>query len=115
NRATAHYGYDDRLRQTSIDVTFGASNQPVMSLHEALGADSIPRMRQYRIGTGATQTDMFQVDADGRIMGESLLWPGINLPTAEIGNKEVGSYMRQGTAWAQYTLDTIGNVKQRET
>ena len=118
NGAKASYAYDDKLRQTGIDVTFtppGTTTSTfVASLHEAFGADSIPRMRQHRFGTTAPLTDVFQVDQDGRVTGENLLLPGIlTLPTGEIGNSDVGSYIQQGSAWRQYDLDTIGNLKQR--
>src|SRR5207248_2199367 len=72
-----------------------------------------PRMRQHTIGTGPTQTDVFQVDAAGRLIGETLRLPGITLPTGEVG--DVGSYMQQGSNWSQYNIDTIGNITQRKT
>jgi RHS repeat-associated protein len=119
NGATSTYSYDAKLRQTGIDVTFAqprsTANVPLVSLHEAFGADSIPRLRQHRIGTIPPRTDAFQVDSDGRITGESLMVLGVTMPTGEIANSDVAGYMKLGTTWAQYKLDNIGNVKQKAT
>ena len=81
NGAKATYSYDDKLRQTGIDVSFTKpGTTPAASLHEAFGADSIPRMRQHQIGMKPNASDVFQVDSDGRVTGENLLLTGIILP-----------------------------------
>jgi RHS repeat-associated protein len=117
NGATNRYSYDDKLRQTGIDVTFGAATNVVTSLHEAFGADSVPRMRQHKIGA-KTWTDVFQVDLDGRITGENLrLAANITLPPGEIDNTyvDVAPRMREGTNWSAYNIDAIGNIRKRTT
>jgi RHS repeat-associated protein len=115
NGATATYGYDGKLRQTAVDIAFKVPGQNqssfVASFHEAFGADSVPRMRQRQIGTGAQLTDVFQVDGDNRVIGESLQVPGLTLPQQEIDNNfpAVNSNIGTGNAWRGYGLDNLGN------
>jgi RHS repeat-associated protein len=112
NGATAQYHYDDRLRQTRIDVTFGTSAS-VVSLHEALGPDSIPRVRQHQIGSGVARTDVFQVDAAGRVIAENPLLLGVTLPSGETDNDGVRGDIGRGVNWRQYDIDKIGNIAKR--
>lgn len=119
NGAKSVFTYDDRLRQTGIDVTFAGAGVtqpvPIVSLHEALGADSVVRMRQRRIGTGPVMTDVFQVDGDGRVAAENLLLQNVPFPAGEITNAGVASYMQSGSAWRSYMLDNLGNWKSVTT
>lgn len=115
NGAEARYSYDEKLRQTGIDVTFGEPGTLVASLHEAFGVDSIPRLRQRKIGTAPSWTDAFLVDGDGRVMCEKLRLTDVTLPTGEIGNGDVGVCMEAGTQWRQYAIDKIGNIRQQKT
>src|SRR5262249_51788652 len=93
NHTKATFTYDGKMRQTGIDVAFAATPDStltfVASLHEALGSDSIPRMRQLQIGNGSSLTDVFEVDGDGRASAEKLTLPSITLPTGEISNAYV--------------------------
>jgi RHS repeat-associated protein len=115
NGATTAYQYDSRLRQTGMDVTFagGLGTTPIASLHDVYGRDSSPRMRQRKFGNGPTMTDVYQVDGDGRMLAENLLVPGVNLPSGEVTNSDVATYMQPGKGSNGYGLDKIGNIRNR--
>jgi YD repeat-containing protein len=74
----------------------------------------VPRLRQHRIVTQAAVTDVFQVDSDGRITAENTIVPNVTLSTGEIANSDVAAYIGVGNNWCDYTLDNIGNIRQRE-
>lgn len=116
NGATAKYSYDGKLRQTGIDVYFGgdADSNIVASVHEAFGVDSIPRMRQRKVGT-QTWSDLFEVDLDGRVIKENLRVSGLTLPNGEIANGDVDSHIGDGSNWGTYDLDKISNIVQVTT
>ena len=90
------------------------TSTPVTSLHEAFGADSIPRMRQHRIGARAPLTDVFQVDQQGRISAENLL-AARDSHAPERRDRATATSRPTSTREARraaYDLDTIGNIKQ---
>jgi RHS repeat-associated protein len=114
NGAVAGFNYDDKLRQTGIEVNFGSTF--VASFKEAFGSDSIPRLREHKIGTHEPTTDVFQVDLDGRITGENQQLTGITWPTGEVNNGDsvvADNIQKAGTAWRGYDLDNIGNIVKR--
>lgn len=114
NATTTTFDYDDRLRQTGMDVTLLKQNgklAPVASLHDALGRDSVVRMRQRKFGNNAVITDVFQVDSDTRMSAENLGLSNIKMLTGEVSNTDVNAYIKKGSSWTTYALDGIGNIK----
>lgn len=119
NGSKTSYTYDDKLRQTGLDVTFtpagSTTGSPMYSMHEALGADSIVRLRQRRIGTLAPLTDGFEVDAAGRVTAENQNLASVTLPTREATNADADLAIQKTTTWSRYDIDTIGNITARHT
>jgi RHS repeat-associated protein len=115
NGAKTTYTYDAKLRQTGLDVTYPAGSTSLMySMHEALGADSIARLRQRRIGSLAPATDAFEVDAGGRVIAENENIPGVlTLPSGEVTNSQADAVLIKTANWSRYDLDTIGNITTR--
>lgn len=112
NGATTKYTYDDRLRQTRMDVLFqpaGAANAaPIASLADVFGADSIPRMRQRTFGSQPPLTDVYQIDGDGRVTAESTQIVAVTLPSGEIDDTTISSYLGLGN-WRYYAIDGNGD------
>lgn len=112
NGATTKYTYDNRLRQTRMDVVFdpagAAQATPITSLVDVFGADSIPRMRQRSFGGNAATTDVYQIDGDGRVTAESTQLGDIPLPTGEIDNAAIAPYLRTGH-WRLFGVDGYGD------
>jgi RHS repeat-associated protein len=112
---TAQFSYDSRLRRIGTNVTFAPSGQTpntIASLQDALGADSVPRMRQRQFGAGPVLTDVYQVDADRRMIAENdQVQQNISmLPSGGVTNANVESLMATpGNNWMQYGLDNEGN------
>jgi len=81
----------------------------VAALADAFGADSIPRMRQRKIGSGPLLTDVYQVDGNDRVTAENLQLPGLTLPTGEIDDSTIAPYLSAGSRWRYFAIDPDGN------
>ncbi|MGZ4780055.1 MAG: RHS repeat-associated core domain-containing protein, partial [Thermoanaerobaculia bacterium] len=81
----------------------------IASLTDAFGADSIPRMRQRRIGMGPVLTDVYQIDGNERVTAENLQLTGVMLPTGEIDDTNISPYLSTGSRWRYFDVDANGN------
>jgi RHS repeat-associated protein len=120
-KTTTSLFYDAKLRQTGMDVSFttkSGQTSIIASLHDAFGVDSVPRLRQRQIGSGAKLTDVFQVDLLNRIIAENTLVSAIALPQQEVDNNYPGvaNNIQSGSAWRAYdVIDNVGNWKTVRT
>jgi len=113
--ALTTYHYDNMLRQTGMDVAFAndsGKSDLIASIGQAYGADSVPRMRRRKLGIGAPNVDVFQVNPLGQIMAENPRVPAssVDWPAGEIENESLNRYFT-GPSRKDYDLDSIGNLK----
>jgi RHS repeat-associated protein len=117
NTVRQRFVYDDRLR--SVETEVASSNETLTSFRQIFGTNDIPLERETILASNWKGTDLFKVDAAGRVKAENLRVPNVDLPIASGGASDVSedsilSLWDPTSQTSTFELDGVANWLRRD-